>query len=141
MHLAARLPLSLGQEEDAVDHHQDPLNPDLPPPAVPGDPHLRPVASILFGAGTGDDGELKAYPPMPMDDASQLLHRIADDEQLTAVQRSDCMLGLVSKPGTVIFNADDTKAWQVLLGGLARPILPPPHHPGAEEDGLGERFD
>jgi hypothetical protein len=51
------------------------------------------------------------------------------------------MLGLVSMPGTVLFNADDTKAWQVLLGGIARPILPPPHHPQVEQDELGEHFD
>jgi len=37
----------------------------------------------------------------------------------------------------VLFNADDTKAWQALLGGYARPILPPPHHPTVEDDVLG----
>jgi len=120
-----------------VDHHQDPLNPQAPPSAVPGDPHLQPVASILFGATTPDDGELKAYPPMPMRDATELLRGIAHDQQLTAAERSDGMLALVSMPGTVIFNADDTKAWQVLLGGFARPILPPPHHPGVENNGPG----
>jgi hypothetical protein len=87
------------------------------------------VASILFGAGTPDNGELKAYPPMPMRDASQLLRGIAHDEELTAAERSAGMLALVSIPGAVLFNADDTKAWQVLLGGYARQILPPPHHP------------
>jgi hypothetical protein len=46
-----------------VDHHQDPPNPQAPPPfAVSGDPYLQPVASILFGAGTPDDGELKGVP-------------------------------------------------------------------------------
>ncbi len=74
---------------------------------------------------------------MPMDDATQLLRSITDDQQLTVTERSDGMLALVSMPGTVIFNADDTKAWQVLLGGFARPILPPPHHPAVEEDGFG----
>ena len=124
-----------------MDQPEDPFNPDVPPPAVPGDPYLQPVASILFGAGTGDDAQLKAYPPMPMDDASDLMHRIAHDQQLTPVERADSMLGLVSMPGTVLFNADDTKAWQVLLGGIARPILPPPHYPHAEQDELGEPLD
>ena len=77
------------------------------------------------------------YPPMPMRDATELLRGIAHDQQLTAAERSDGMLALVSMPGTVIFNADDTKAWQVLLGGFARPILPPPHHPGVENNGPG----
>lgn len=124
-----------------MDQPEDPFNPEVPPPAVPGDPYLQPVASILFGAGTGDDGQLKAYPPMPMDDASELLHSIAHDQQLTPSERADCMLGLVSMPGTVLFNADDTKAWQVLLGGIARPILPPPHHPSrAERVGRARRL-
>lgn len=117
-----------------MDHHQDPPNPQAPPSAMPGDPYLQPMASILFGAGTPDDGELKAYPPMPMRDATELLHSIAHDQQLTVAERCDGMLTLVSMPGSVIFNADDTKAWQVLLGGLARPILPPLYHPPAEED-------
>jgi hypothetical protein len=123
-------------QEDTVDHPQDPLDPERPPSAVPGDPHLQPLASILFG--TAGDSLLKAYPPLPMDDASGLMHRIAHDQQLTPVERADSMLGLVSMPGTVLFNADDTKAWQVLLGGVARPILPPPHHPHAEQDGQAE---
>jgi hypothetical protein len=106
-----------------VDHPQDPLDPERPPSAVPGDPHLQPLASILFG--TAGDSLLKAYPPLPMEDAADLMHRIAHDQQLTPVERADSMLGLVSMPGTVLFNADDTKAWQVLLGGVARPILPP----------------
>jgi hypothetical protein len=121
-----------------MDHPQDPLNREDPPSAVTGDPYLQPLASILFGGAAGDDNLLKAYPPLPMDDASQLLHRIAHDQQLTPAERADSMLGLVSMPGTVLFNADDTKAWQVLLGGIARPILPPPHHPQAEQDGVAE---
>ncbi len=118
--------------------HPDQPDPDLPPPALPGDPDLKPVESILFGAGTGDDGgELKAYPPMPMHAAHQLLDRIDHDQRLTAGERFDCLLGLVTMPGTVLFNANDTKAWQVLLDGSARPILPPPHHPQVEQDGMG----
>lgn len=103
---------------------------------MPGDPYLQPVASILFGTGTPDDGELKAYPPMPMRDATELLRSIAHNQQLTVAERSAGMLAPVSIPGTVLFSADDTKAWQVLLGRYARPILPPPHHPTVEEDGF-----
>jgi hypothetical protein len=95
------------------------------------------VAAILVGGGTPDDGELKAYPPMPMRDATELRQDIAHDHLLTAAERSAGMLALVSIPGTVLFNADDTKAWQVLLGGYARPIRPPPHHPTLEDDGVG----
>jgi hypothetical protein len=111
-----------------VDHDEDPLTPESGPSGVPGDPYLQPVATILFGASTPHDSELKAYPPMPMDDATQLLRSIAYDEQLTAAERSASMLAPVRIPGTVLFNANDTKAWQVLLGGYACQTLPPPHH-------------
>jgi len=66
---------------------------------------------------------------MPMRDATELLQSIAHDHLLTAAERAAGMLALVSIPGTVLFNADDTKAWQALLGGYARPIFSPPHHP------------
>ncbi len=78
---------------------------------------------------------------MPMRDATELLQSIAHDHLLTAAERAAGMLALVSIPGTVLFNADDTKAWQALLGGYARPIFSPPHHPTVGEEGLGQRLD